>query len=56
MWLQLVLGMRVAASCGDENVLWPGTLHRIERTRARVNFDSHPLGWRKAQAIRLVRE
>lgn len=45
---QLVLGLRVMARLeqhGDR--YWPGTVHRIEPTRARINFDSKPLCWMK---------
>eukprot|EP00730_Choanoeca_flexa_P018969 TRINITY_DN9251_c0_g1_i1.p1 TRINITY_DN9251_c0_g1~~TRINITY_DN9251_c0_g1_i1.p1 ORF type:complete len:314 (+),score=64.40 TRINITY_DN9251_c0_g1_i1:169-1110(+) len=53
---QLQLGMRVCAvsATSDPDVYWPGTVHRIERTRARVNFDAHPLAWRKAHDMRLL--
>ncbi|EGD72207.1 hypothetical protein PTSG_11562 [Salpingoeca rosetta] len=52
---ELTLGLRVVSVVDDnEHLLWPGTVHRIEPTRARVNFDSKPLRWRKASALRLA--
>ena len=48
--------MRVCAisAHSEPDVYWPGTVHRIERTRARVNFDAHPLAWRKAGDMRVL--
>lgn len=40
----------MAAETKDSvSVLWPGIVHRIEPTRARVNFDSRPLCWLKVR-------
>eukprot|EP01147_Barroeca_monosierra_P009725 gene9725-1928_t len=49
---ELTLGMRVLSSVDErEHVLWPGHVHRIEPTRARVNFDSKPLRWKKEYGL-----